>query len=132
MNKAILIGRLTRDPDIKYATTSAGEQMCIARYSLAVDRKTKDKATDFINCVAMGKRGEFTEKYLHQGSKIAVSGRIQTGSYEKDGRKVYTTEVYVEECEFAESKKADGGTGAQPSDAGFLNIPEGIEEELPF
>ena len=140
MNKVILMGRLTRDPDVRY---SQGEQAtAIARYTLAVDRKFKregDQTADFIGCVAFGKLGEFAEKYLHQGTKIVVTGRIQTGSYtNKDGQKVYTTDVVVEECEFAESKNASGGNGKQnaptPSSVGdgFMNIPDGIDEELPF
>ena len=140
MNKVILMGRLTREPDVRY---SQGEQAtAIARYTLAVDRKFKregDQTADFIGCVAFGKLGEFAEKYLHQGTKIVVTGRIQTGSYtNKDGQKVYTTDVVVEECEFAESKNASGGNGKQnaptPSSVGdgFMNIPDGIDEELPF
>ena len=147
MNKVILIGRLTRDPDIRY---SQGENSsAVARYTLAVDRRftrrdNPDAQTaDFIGCVAFGKAAEFAEKYLHKGTKIAVTGRIQTGSYtNKDGVKVYTTDVVVEDQEFAESKNAAGGGapssfgGAQaaPADAGdgFMNIPDGIDEELPF
>lgn len=135
MNKVILMGRLTRDPEVRYS--QAAEPIAIARYTLAVDRRFKregeEQTADFISCVAFGRQGEFAEKYLKQGTKIAVTGRIQTGSYtNKDGQKVYTTEVVVEESEFAESKKADG---AQPQDApndGFMNIPEGIEANLPF
>ena len=140
MNKVILMGRLTREPEVRY---SQGEQAtAIARFTLAVDRKFKregDQTADFIGCVAFGKLGEFAEKYLHQGTKIVVTGRIQTGSYtNKDGQKVYTTDVVVEECEFAESKNASGGNGKQnaptPSSVGdgFMNIPDGIDEELPF
>lgn len=141
MNKVILMGRLTRDPEVRY---SQGENAAaIARYTLAVDRKYKgngDQNADFINCVAFGKSGEFAEKYLRKGTKIAVVGRIQTGSYtNKDGVKIYTTEVVVEEHEFAESKKtSDDGSGesaATPAPAesdGFMNIPDGIDEELPF
>ena len=142
MNKVILMGRLTRDPEVRY---SQGENAAaIARYTLAVDRKYKgngDQNADFINCVAFGKSGEFAEKYLSKGTKIAVVGRIQTGSYtNKDGVKIYTTGVVVEEHEFAESKKAsDNGSGesaAAPAPAeagdGFMNIPDGIDEELPF
>ena len=132
MNKVILMGRLTRDPEVRY---SQGEQAtAIARYTLAVDRRFKrdgDQTADFIGCVAFGKLGEF------------VTGRIQTGSYtNKDGQKVYTTDVVVEECEFAESKNAAGdNSGFTPSDRpspssaagdGFMNIPDGIDEELPF
>ena len=148
MNKVILMGRLTRDPDVRY---SAGEQsQAIARYTLAVDRRGRrnsedgQQTADFINCVAFGRAGEFAEKYFHKGIKIVVTGRIQTGSYtNKEGQKVYTTDVVVEEQEFAESKAASesnaGGFSAQaptemPSAAGdgFMNIPEGINEELPF
>ncbi|MDE6906153.1 MAG: single-stranded DNA-binding protein [Lachnospiraceae bacterium] len=146
MNKVILIGRLTRDPEIRY---SQGEQStAIARYTLAVDRRFRrdgDTSTaDFIGCVAFGRQGEFAEKYLRKGIKIAITGRIQTGSYtNKDGQKVYTTDVVVEEQEFAESKTASeqnsGGFMAadRPSPTaaagdGFMNIPDGIDEELPF
>ena len=150
MNKVILMGRLTRDPEVRY---SQGETpLAIARYSLAVDRRNArgnnggdEQTADFINCVAFGRAGEFAEKYFRKGTKIAVSGRIQTGSYtNKDGVKVYTTEVVVEEQEFAESKNASSGneggyTGGNysrpaPSGAGdgFMNIPDGIDEELPF
>lgn len=144
MNKVILMGRLTRDPDVRY---SQGETpMAITRYTLAVDRRFRrdgsDQSADFISCVSFGKTAEFAEKYFHQGTKITISGRIQTGSYtNKDGQKVYTTEVVVEEQEFAESKNASAGNGdyAAPSAAptapagdGFINIPEGIDEELPF
>ena len=144
MNKVILMGRLTRDPEVRY---SQGEQATeIARYTLAVDRRFKrdgDQTADFIGCVAFGKLGEFAEKYLRKGTKVVVTGRIQTGSYtNKDGQKVYTTDVVVEECEFAESKNASGGgdfnsTPSAPSPSGaagdgFMNIPEGIDEELPF
>ena len=144
MNKVILIGRLTRDPEVRY---SQGENsLAIARFSLAVDRRFKrpgEPDADFINCVSFGKTAEFAEKYLKQGTKIAVTGRIQTGSYtNKDGQKVYTTDVVVEETEFAESKGSNSGdNGFQqtsrpaPSQAvgdGFMNIPDGLDEELPF
>lgn len=140
MNKWIGIGRLTRDPDVRY--TQGDNSMCIARYTLAVDRRFKrdgQDTADFIPCAAFGKVGEFAEKYLKKGNKIAVTGRIQTGSYtNKDGQKVYTTEVVVEEQEFAESKAAQSGQqNTQPAKEeegmdGFMNIPEGIDEELPF
>ena len=180
MNKVILMGRLTRDPDIRY--TQGDNPMCIARYTLAVDRRFSRNANndgnnaDFISCVAFGKTAEFTEKSLKKGTKMAITGRIQTGSYtNKDGAKVYTTEVVVEDQEFAESKNASaggnfggngnnyggngnnyggnggnsyGGNGgsynsganrapqqsAGNSDSldGFMNIPDGIDEELPF
>lgn len=143
MNKVILMGRLTRDPEVRY---SQGENStAIARYSLAVDRRFKregdEQTADFINCVAFGKAAEFAEKYLHKGTKIAVVGRIQTGSYtNKDGVKVYTTDIVVEEQEFAESKNAsggnaDGGNGSRAdanSGDDFMNIPDDISEELPF
>ena len=150
MNKVILMGRLTRDPDVRY---SQGENAtAVARYTLAVDRRFRrdgDQTADFIGCVAFGRQAEFAEKYLRQGTKIAITGRIQTGSYtNRDGQKVYTTDVVVEEQEFAESKAAAGEhTGGyqqqgscqqsmpEPSAAagdGFMNIPDGIDEELPF
>ena len=126
MNKVALIGRLTRDPDVRYS--QGGEPMAIARFTLAVDRRTKNRDADFISCVAFGKNGEFVEKYFHKGMKVAVIGRIQTGSYDsKDGHKVYTTDVICEELDFCESKQK------QNADAdGFMNIPDEIEEELPF
>lgn len=143
MNKVILMGRLTRDPEIRYS--QGDNAMAVARYSLAVDRRFKrdgEATADFINCVAFGRSAEFAEKYLHQGTKIAITGRIQTGSYtNKDGQKVYTTDVVVEEQEFAESKAASENAGyqqtAKPSPVnaagdGFMNIPDGIDEELPF
>ncbi|MBP3277430.1 MAG: single-stranded DNA-binding protein [Butyrivibrio sp.] len=143
MNKAILSGRLTRDPEVRY---SQGEQAtAIARYTLAVDRRGRgtkegEQTADFISCVAFGKAGEFAEKYLKKGTKMIVTGRIQTGSYtNKEGFKVYTTEVVVEEQEFAESKNSSqGNTGNAQSapntseDDGFMDIPDGIDEELPF
>lgn len=155
MNRVILMGRLTRDPEIRYS--QGDNPLAIARYSLAVDRRfnrgNDDATADFINCVTFGKSAEFAERYLHKGTKIAVTGRIQTGSYtNKDGVKVYTTEVVVEDQEFAESKNSAGGNGGfagneaggysggysggrpEPSGAGdgFMNIPDGIDEELPF
>ena len=172
MNKAILMGRLTRDPDIRY--TQGDNPMCIARYTLAVDRRFSRTAgndgnnADFIPCVCFGKTAEFVEKYLKKGTKMAVTGRIQTGSYtNRDGVKVYTTEVVVEDQEFAESKNASGNgsfggnggynggnnnnggsrggnyggraeqapaqdAGSSDSLDGFMNIPDGIDEELPF
>ena len=146
MNKVILMGRLTRDPEVRY---SAGENaLAIARYTLAVDRRFRrdgEATADFISCVSFGRTAEFAEKYFRQGLKIIVSGRIQTGSYtNRDGQKVYTTEVVVEEQEFAESKAASGqasGSGYQPAGRpapgnagaeGFMSIPEGIEDDLPF
>ena len=126
MNKVALIGRLTRDPDVRYS--QGGEPMAIARFTLAVNRRTKNRDADFISCVAFGKNGEFVEKYFHKGMKVAVIGRIQTGSYDsKDGHKVYTTDVICEELDFCESKQK------QNADAdGFMNIPDEIEEEMPF
>lgn len=153
MNKVILTGRLTRDPMVNY---SQGERsMAIARFTLAVDRRfarreqnnPEQQTADFIQCVAFDKRGEFVEKYLHQGTKIVLEGHIQTGSYtNKDGQRVYTTEVIVDNMEFAESKAAQnransdngsyvaGGVPQQPADVdGFMNIPDGVEDEgLPF
>ena len=137
MNKVILMGRLTRDPDVRYSQTDSN--MAIARFSLAVDRRYKkqgDETTaDFFNCTAFGKQGEFVEKYLKQGTKIVVTGRIQNDNYtNKEGQKVYSVQIMVEEIEFAESKAA--GQGAQNNDSmpsdGFMNIPDGIENELPF
>ena len=137
MNKVILMGRLTKDPDVRY--TQGENPVAIARYSLAVDRRFKregEQTADFINCVAFGKNGEFAENYLRKGTKICISGRIQTGSYEKDGQKVYTTDVVVEEHDFCESKSANqSGSRPEPSqgaDDGFVEIPDGLEEELPF
>lgn len=155
MNKVILMGRLTRDPDVRY---SQGENpTAIARYTLAVDRRFKrdgDQSADFIGCVAFGRSAEFAEKYLRQGTKLVVTGRIQTGSYtNRDGQKVYTTDVVVEDQEFAESKASGqqasanrpndtsvgnnqsvdaAGSNPQAGDDGFMNIPDGIDEELPF
>lgn len=135
MNKVTLIGRPTADPDVRYSNTQNGEQMCIARYTLAVDRKGKDAGADFITCVAFGKNGEFAEKYVKKGIKYGIAGRIQTGSYtNKEGKKVYTTDVVVEEHDFCESKSSDNTQPApkQSADEGFMNIPEGIEADLPF
>ena len=146
MNKVILMGRLTREPDVRYSQNADGS-MAVARYTLAVDRRRgrnsdNEQSADFISCVAFGRSGEFAEKYLHQGTKIVVTGRIQTGSYtNKDGQRVYTTDVVVEEQEFAESKKSaetsstpqnTQGVKSNPEDDGFMTIPEGVEEELPF
>ena len=150
MNKVILMGRLTRDPEVRY---SAGENaMAVARYTLAVDRRFRrdgEASADFIGCVAFGRAAEFAEKYFRQGLKVVVTGRIQTGSYtNRDGQKVYTTDVVVEDQEFAESKaSSDSYQTARPqqnsyapsmpspgaaSTDGFMNIPDGIDEELPF
>lgn len=140
MNKVILMGRLTREPEIRYS--QGDNSMAIARYTLAVDRRfgRDEQSADFIGCVAFGKSAEFAEKYLQKGTKIAISGRIQTGSYtNKDGQKVYTTDVVVEDQEFAESKAASNGAGNQTggsnnftSGDGFMNVPDGIDDELPF
>ena len=150
MNKVILMGRLTRDPDVRVST---GErQMSIARYTLAVDRRGRrtdnggEQTADFISCVAFDRAAEFAEKYFHQGMRVLITGRIQTGSYtNKDGQKVYTTDVIVEDQEFAESKNAASGNsdgGYRPAERpapssaigdGFMNIPDGVEDEgLPF
>ena len=161
MNKVVLMGRLTKEPDVR--RSQGAEPVTIARYTLAVDRRGKKQEgqqADFISCVAFGKAGEFAEKYLHKGTKICVSGRIQTGSYTRqDGTKAYTTDVVIEEQEFAESK-ADSGRAAMDDQMaamyagqrsqegqqdrsgqqgsiesameGFMNIPDGIDEELPF
>ena len=136
MNKVTLIGRVVRDADIRYS--QGASSTCIARYTLAVDRKFKQEGqptADFINCIAFGKLGEFAEKYLKQGIKIAVTGRIQTGSYKnKDGNMVYTTDVVVEEQEFCESKSQSNSQPqpTQSNDNSWLNIPDGIEDSLPF
>ena len=149
MNKVILMGRLCADPEVRYSQNE--NQTAVARYRLAVDRRFKregDQTADFIPCVAFGKAAQFAEYYLHRGTKIIITGRIQTGSYtNKDGQKIYTTDVVVEEQEFAESKAASdanrssmGGSYQTPSAPnpmgaagdGFMNIPDGIDEELPF
>ena len=147
MNKVILMGRLTRDPDIRYSTGESAT--AVARYTLAVDRRRgrnsdNEQSADFISCVAFGRAGEFAEKYLHQGTKVVVSGRIQTGSYtNKDGQRVYTTDVVVDDQEFAESKASAASSEAAytpsrsnpaaPAGDGFMNIPDGVEDEgLPF
>ncbi|PST29781.1 single-stranded DNA-binding protein [Enterocloster lavalensis] len=151
MNRVILMGRLTRDPEIRY---SQGERsMTIAKYTLAVDRRGRrnqdnDQSADFINCVAFDRAGEFAEKYFRQGMRVLVSGRIQTGNYvNKDGQKVYTTDVILDDQEFADSKSAASnmGSGYAQSDPsqrpvpdsaigdGFMNIPDDVEDEgLPF
>lgn len=141
MNKVILMGRLTRNPDVRYTEqNNSQEKICIARYSLAVDRRVKNEgqqSADFISCVAFGRAGEFAERFLKKGTKVIVTGRLQTGSYtNRDGQRVYTTDVVLEEQEFAESKKAAGENQQEPPAGsvgdGFMNIPEGIDEELPF
>ena len=147
MNRVILMGRLTKNPAVRY--TSGEKPMAVARYTLAVDRKFKrdgEQTADFISCVAFGKQGQFAENYLHQGMKIVITGRIQTGSYtNRDGKKVYTTDVVVEEQEFAESKAASefnvnsqssssgySQQGMSVDENGFMNIPDGLDETLPF
>ena len=135
MNKVILIGRLTREVETRY--TQGDNAMAISRYTLAVDRKFKregEPTADFVNCVAFGKAGEFAEKYFRKGMKVAIIGRIQTGSYtNNEGQKVYTTDIVIEEQEFAESK-GQSEEMPRPSNNGdgFMNIPDGIDEELPF
>lgn len=144
MNKTILMGRLTRDPEVRYS--QGDEPMAVARYTLAVDRRgrrddSNGQNADFISCVAFAKNAEFAEKYFRKGTKIAITGRIQTGSYnDREGHKVYTTDVVVEDQEFAESKSSqnsqNGGQQVPPEQSdtgdGFMNIPDGIDEELPF
>ena len=145
MNKVILMGRLTRDAEVRYSQGDAST--AVARFSLAVDRRFKregdEQTADFINCVAFGRTGEFFERFGRKGTKFLVEGRIQTGSYtNKDGQRVYTTDVVVEQVEFAESKaSSDNNGGYVPADRpspsgaagdGFMNIPDGIDEELPF
>ena len=136
MNKVILMGRLTRDPEVRY---SQGENStAIARYTLAVDRRFRrnndgEQTADFIGCVAFGRSAEFAEKYFRQGLKVIVTGRIQTGSYtNKEGQKIYTTDVVIEDQEFADSKAGTVPPAAVSPD-GFMNLPEGVEDEgLPF
>lgn len=150
MNKVILMGRLTRDPEIRYSQNDSS--MAVARYTIAVDRRVSrnggddQQTADFIGCVAFGRNAEFAERYLKKGTKIAIEGRIQTGSYtNRDGQRVYTTDVVVENHEFCESRGANGGSYESPASFGgapvnqgadpgsdFMNIPEGIEEDLPF
>lgn len=160
MNKVLLMGRLTRDPEVRYSA-QGDNQLAIARFTLAVDRRMarrdsgngNDQTADFIGCVAFGRQAEFAEKYLHQGIKMVVEGRIQTGSYtNREGQRVYTTDIVVENMEFAESKAVASGNAAgsgtsnynggyqsakpSPSSAigdGFMNIPDGVDDEgLPF
>ena len=136
MNKFIGLGRLTADPEVRYS----GE-MAIAKFSVAIDRKFKkdnEPTADFIRCVAFNKQAEFIEKYFKKGMRISFAGHIQTGSYtNKDGQKTYTTDIIIDECEFAESKNSESSKEAPKAepkndDAGFVNLPEGIDEELPF
>ena len=145
MNKVILMGRLTRDPEVRYSQGSS--QTAVARFSVAVDRRFKrdgEPDADFFNCTAFGKQAEFIERYLHKGTKIVLSGRIQNDNYtNRDGQQVYSVRVMVDEVEFAESKNASvdnsgymGGNNNRPEPSGvgdgFMNIPDGIDEELPF
>jgi single-strand DNA-binding protein len=136
MNKVILIGRLTRDPEVRYS--QGANATAIARYTLAVNRKFKrdgEPSADFINCIAFGKSGEFAEKYFHKGMKVGVTGRIQTGSYtdRETGKMVYTTDIVIEEQEFVESKSQESKPAPSTNpDDGFMSIPDGIDEELPF
>ncbi|MBR2046101.1 MAG: single-stranded DNA-binding protein [Agathobacter sp.] len=144
MNKVILMGRLTRDAEVRYSQGDAST--AVARFTMAVDRRFKrdgdDQSADFIGCVAFGRTGEFLERYGRKGTKFVVEGRIQTGSYtNRDGQKVYTTDVVVENIEFAESKASSDNSGYVPAEKpspsgaagdGFMNIPDGIDEELPF
>ena len=156
MNKVIMMGRLTRDPEVRYSQSRNGDQMAIARFSIAVDRKFSrnsqdgnDTSADFFNCTAFGRLGEFVEKYLKQGTKVALTGRVQNDNYtNKNGEKVYSVQIIAEEIEFAESKAAAQGGGYQgggyqPAAGGepaprnasaddFMSIPEGIENDLPF
>lgn len=145
MNKVILMGRLTRDPEVRYSQGTSAT--AVARFSIAVDRRFKrdgEPDADFFNCTAFGKQAEFVEKYLHKGTKMVVVGRLQNDNYtNKDGQQVYSVRIMVDEMEFAESKNSAGSDGGfsnpavartTPSnpDSGFMNIPDGIEEELPF
>lgn len=141
MNKAILIGRLTRDPEVRYSQTDSN--MAIAKFSLAVDRRYKKQGdtvtADFFNCTAFGKQGEFVEKYLKKGIKVVVTGRIQNDNYtNKDGQKVYSVQIMVEELEFTESKsndksqEEDSKQMGEPDADGFKNISDGIDSSLPF
>lgn len=137
MNLVVLMGRLTKDPSVTY--TQGAEPMCIARYTLAVDRRGKKQegqpTADFISCVAFKNNAEFAEKYLKQGTKVVVEGHIQTGNYKnKDGQTVYTTDVIIDSQEFAESKKEtqDNAPSAPTDKDGFMNVPTGMDEELPF
>ena len=148
MNKVILMGRLTRDPEVRYTqgTNSRGESTAIARYSLAVDRRFKrdgEPDADFFNCTCFGRQAEFAEKYLRKGTKILITGRIQNDNYtNREGQMVYSVQVMVDEQEFAESKNAAGGSvngagsasagQAAPAGDGFMSIPDGLEDELPF
>lgn len=132
MNKVILMGRLTRDPEIRYPQDP--EAAAVGRFSLAVDRRFKKDETDFFNCVCFGRQAEFVEKYLKKGIKMLITGRVENNNYtDRDGQKVYAVQIMVEEMEFAESKAANNEQKPAPGVGdGFMNIPDGIEEELPF
>ncbi|MBQ0111859.1 MAG: single-stranded DNA-binding protein [Bacteroidales bacterium] len=134
MNKVQLVGRLVRDAEVRY--TSGDSPMAIARWTVACDRRIKkdgEQNADFIQCIAFGKTAEFIERYFFKGNKIGIVGRIQTGSYEnKDGQKVYTTEVLAEEVEFVESKNNSASNDSAKKNDSFMNIPDQIAEELPF
>lgn len=138
MNKLMMIGRLTRDPEVRY--TQGQNPTAVARYTLAVDRRFKregEQEADFVSCVAFGKNGEFAEKYLSKGMKIAVVGRLQTGSYEKDGQRIYTTDAVIEEHYFCESKVSKSSQGVQQSGQktdvnGFMDVADDVMEDLPF
>ena len=130
MNKVLLIARLCRDPEIR----TGKDNLCVAKFTVACDRRGKDQEADFISCVAFGKTGEFVEKYFKKGMKVALEGRWQTGSYtNKEGQKVYTNDCVIEQCEFAESKKANEQTApAAPQGDDFMNLPADISDEIPF
>lgn len=138
MNKFIGIGRLVRDPEIRFSQGKNGEKVCVARFTLAIDRKSKVKAgeqnCDFLNCIAFGKTAEFVEKYLKMGIKISTEGQVRTSSYtNKEGKKIYTTDIVADSIEFVESKKeSQPQPQAQPQAQNFVSIPDGIENELPF
>lgn len=133
MNKVILMGRLTRDAEVRFS--AGNDPMAVARLTLAVDRRKQDAGADFISCIAFKKIAEFMEKYGKKGTKFVIVGHIQTGSYEKDGQKIYTTDVIIDECEFAESKASQSNDSQTTPASGesFMNIPDGVEDEgLPF
>lgn len=127
MNLVVIMGRLVRDPEIRHAK----DNMCVAKFTVAVDRRGKDKETDFISCTAFGKTAEFCEKYVKKGTKVALEGRWQTGSYtNKEGAKVYTNDCIIDQIEFAESKKSEETAPKAPDD--FMNVPDNIDDEIPF
>lgn len=133
MNNVVLMGRLTRDPEVRYSQGQNGEQIAVARFTLAVDRRGKDSGADFINCVSFGKIAEFSGKYLRQGIKICVNGEIRTGSYtNKDGVKIYTTDVNLNNIEFAENKNAEKTAEKTTEKETYISIPDSIENDLPF